>query len=225
MGKDEVEAAIAALDESLRRTDFWILVFGAIVAISLSIEAIFSVRHWILERQLRPLRVEQTRIHDAELAATQERAASAEARAAEAQLALERFKAPRRLTQEQYDHFIAVMKSYAGTPFDLSVNPGPESQALMMQIASALEAAGWQWRAAESQSGLSINIPGKPAASPNTSLVGLGVEIDVSKVNEWGHALSVLVGALREADIQTIGNVATDGSASPNAVHIYVGQK
>ena len=48
------------------------------------------------------------------------RASEANARAIEAQLALERFKAPRNLNPEQQQGIIQKVSQFAGTPFDLA---------------------------------------------------------------------------------------------------------
>jgi hypothetical protein len=149
------------------------------VAICLMIESIFGVAHWRNENKLRPLRAEQARIHENELAAfaavaadansragrarrdaatANERAAALEkeaesaraaiadanARAIEAQLALEKYKAPRSLTKEQQDRIVENIKLFAGQEYALSVAVGAEAENFLCMLDGILQSAGWK---------------------------------------------------------------------------------
>jgi hypothetical protein len=139
-------------------------------------------------------------------------------------LALEKFRAARTLNPLPAG-VVEQLKAFAGTPFDFGVSPTPEPQALMMQIGSLLESAGWQWVTPEKLGSIDINVTGRPPANIMTGFVGLGLEIDQSKVPSWRSALLALAAVLRQAVPDTKANIAIDGSAPPNAVHIYVGSK
>jgi hypothetical protein len=150
--------------------------------------------------------------------------AEANARAVEAQLALEKFKAPRILTAQQQAAAVAALSAFAGTPFDFSVNPTPEPAALMGQIATILVNAKWHWEAKKNLGGLQFGGGAQPASGLMPAFVGLAFEIDVSKT-EWQPALIVLTNIFTQAGIATKANVANDGSADPGAIHIYIGAK
>jgi len=120
---------------------------------------------------------------------------------------------------------VAELLPYAGTPFDFSINPSPEPDALMAQIADVLTRAKWDWKSKQGTAGIALGRPGHPQSGIMTSFVGLGIEIDISKIDDWGPALSALASALRTRQIEAKANAATDGSAKPDAVHIYVGIK
>jgi hypothetical protein len=80
---------------------------------------------------------------------TQQKLATAEiedakARALEAQVALEIFKAPRTLSPGQKALIQARMKPFPGTQFAMAA-VGAEPLDFATEIADALKAAGWQW--------------------------------------------------------------------------------
>jgi hypothetical protein len=68
MTKEEVDAAIAALEGWGRSLDTWVLICAAIFAIFLAAEAALGVAHWLNEGHLRPLRAEQARLQALEVA-------------------------------------------------------------------------------------------------------------------------------------------------------------
>lgn len=162
MGRTEVEAAINALEAWGRTIDFWIMVCAIGVAVFLSAEVIFSVAHWLNDKNLVPLRVQQFRLHEVELAqlgaaaanAAKETAqlsleaetakgaiATANARAAEAELRIKKLE-PRNLNWTAFVDALheapqsKVEVLYFADDFDL--------MALAQQIALAIKAAGWE---------------------------------------------------------------------------------
>lgn len=95
--KEIVESAIRSLEATSRTIDFWILMFGIVVAFALAAETVLGVWHWVNERQLRPLRQEQARAHEDELARLENDTGrlfrEAEAEAARSQIAEARARA------------------------------------------------------------------------------------------------------------------------------------
>ena len=99
-------------------------------------------------------------------------AVEANARVLEAQLALEKFKAPRLLTTDQQARIVDKVRWLAGARFDLSVVTGdPEALNFMIHIADTLEKAGWSW--------IEFNHPGGPfmqvydiPGKPNVGMIG-----------------------------------------------------
>lgn len=67
MSKEEIEVAIAALETSIRKLDTWVLVFAALVAIGVLGESVLGIWHWLKDRELRPLRITQSQLHEREL--------------------------------------------------------------------------------------------------------------------------------------------------------------
>jgi hypothetical protein len=120
MEKDALEAAIGALESSIRTIDFWVLFFAVIVAASFTFEAVFSVAHFLKDRKLPPLRAELARIHAKESLKLEGDVADAKERAAKAELALEQFKAQRTISPEQ--QLVFELKPFAGTEFDASTS-------------------------------------------------------------------------------------------------------
>jgi hypothetical protein len=87
MGKEEVDAAITALEATGRSIDNWVLICAVGVAISLGAEVVFSVAHWLNEKKLIPVRAEQVRLHTLELAGLSN--STAEAKKETARLSVE----------------------------------------------------------------------------------------------------------------------------------------
>jgi hypothetical protein len=252
MGKDEVEAAIGVLEAWGRTVDNWVLICAAIVAFSLAAEVIFSVLHWRNENKLRPLRTEQTRLHNLELvelgnvaeearretarlsaeaetarasiAEANARAAEASARAVEAQLALEKFKAPRTLSLEQQAKIIGEMKQFSGTPFVLGVFIEPEAIALLTQVDEILIAAGWVEQEWKA-SAIVYSREGKPNVG-YTTITGLYIQADNSHAADFGQIVVKLASLLSDAGIDAKAEV---GRMVPNtnndAIKILIGQK
>lgn len=78
------------------------------------------------------------------IAEASEGAAKANERAAEANLELERLKAPRSLPAEQKTRIRGKLKALSGTTFEVVTYPGePESVAFSNIIAETLSSAGW----------------------------------------------------------------------------------
>jgi hypothetical protein len=148
----------------------------------------------------------------------------ANARAAEAELALEKFRAPRKLEETQVTRIISAAARFSGTPFDVSVNLEAEPQSFAVQIGSVLESAGWVWRNRNNTPGRTIKVGSHEAGLLNGG-PPLGLEIDFSRTADWSAPLLALGNALQAEGFQPTMNRATDNSASPDALHIYVGSK
>lgn len=101
MTKEEVDAAIVALEGSISSLDTWLWIATAIVALGAIGGAVFVVRHLILDGGLRELSHVETQIHEKELAQLSKDTADANARAREAELALLKFRSPRLPTQAE----------------------------------------------------------------------------------------------------------------------------
>lgn len=139
-------------------------------------------------------------------------------------IALETRLAPRILNDALYSQAVEFLHEFAGTPYDFSVNPSPETMTLVDQIIRLLDAAGWKRVEYPNPGVIALDVENIPArAIP--SFAGLIVEIDQSKRFEWQRAVTALVAVLHNSIPEARGNIANDGKPPPNAVHIYVGTK
>ena len=226
MDKGTVEAAISTLETWGRTVDNWVLICAAGVAVFLAAEVIFSVAHWINEKKLRPLRTLQSEFYAKELVDLGKTAAEARERAAKAELALEKFRAPRTLSAEQLAKIITEMKSFSGTTFVLGVFQEPEAVALMEQINSALRLAGWIEQEWKSGGDIVLSRQGHPNAG-YTFVTGLYVQADAgSHATDFGPIVVKLAHLLSDAGIEAKGEI---GRMAPNtnndSIKILIGQK
>jgi F0F1-type ATP synthase membrane subunit b/b' len=150
--------------------------------------------------------------------------AEANHRTAEAQLALERLKAPRVLGMDQRSVIVEELKSFAGTPFVTAAAHDPEAQALMSQIEDVLTEAGFEqkpWRGRE----LLASRPGKPATGV-TAVIGLYVQADSSRSTQLEPAVTAIATALRDRGLEAKAEVGRmTANTNQGAIQILVGKK
>ena len=163
-----------------------------------------------------------------DIARANERAADATQTAEADRLArikMEQQLKARSLTEEQQRRFVASIKPFAGTPYELAVNPTPEPLHLVDQIDSVLHSAGW--------------IPNDNASTNFRVIVNLslgtkaeqvlstGVSIQLTKAlyDKYRQAADALIEALEMAGIPVSKGYLPDTDASPNNIHIVVGSQ
>ena len=204
----------------------WVLVAALIVGVAATYGIVVSgnVKETAAKSQIARLTKDTAQL-SVEAESARAKIADANARALQAEAELAKLKTPRVLPDMARSEMVNVLGSFAGTPFDLGVNPGAEPQNLMMQIASVLDAAKWKWEKNPKAGSIIVEIPGKPPAMIMTSFIGLALEIDGSKKAEWTIPLTSLCLELRKTFPETLCNVANDGSVPTNAIHIYIGTK
>jgi hypothetical protein len=127
-------------------------------------------------------------------------AAEANARALEAQLALERFKAPRGFTPEQELAFKQTVKPFAGQEFSGQVAAGvPDARPLWISIDKLLTAAHWirvpPW-------GVAAGDP--PAGIPISPNEGVTIFVPTDDVASLTPAATALLSTLTDAGIKTV---------------------
>ena len=162
---------------------------------------------------------EMARLH-LEAAKANERAAEANNRAQQAALALEKYKAPRRLTAKVKAKIASDLKSFGGTTFVMSA-VGPEPIDLAIDTADALAAAGWQWKDCYS-SGIATNLPGRHSVG-SVALNGTVVKV----FNPAALAAKdALVKALDAPQFEGTRDESTNvQSGTPTDVMIMIGTK
>jgi hypothetical protein len=120
------------------------------------------------------------------------RAAVAEQKAAEAQLALERFKAPRILKQDQQARIAEKLKAFAGVVYDAGVGPkgDPEPLYILRSIHAALLLANWN-HIAWTAGGETYTEPGMPPIGL-TMVANVIVDVHPDRWEKYGTAATAL---------------------------------
>jgi hypothetical protein len=226
MEKDALEVAIAALESSIRTIDFWVLAFAVVVALSLTFEAVFSVAHWLQDKKLPPLRAELARIHAKESLKLEGDVADAKVRAANAELALEKFKAPRTLSIALQSKITEQMKAFAGTVVTFGVFQDPEALSLLDQVSETLTSAGWVEQEWKSGGDIVLTRGGGHPIAGYTFVSGLYIQADNTHAADFGPVVQKLAGLLSSEGIPVHAEV---GHMAPNtnndAIKILIGQK
>jgi hypothetical protein len=160
------------------------------------------------------------------------RIAEANARALEAQLALEKYKARRHLSQEQWHRIVARIAEYGPQQFDVAVNNAdPEAQRIATSIFHHLWTVA-KWRPIHwVQPGVMV-VKWEPPGGPipdwgiNTMTIGVQIQVIPSERDTLGSAAAALAEALNAEGVETKAELGV-GSHSKNAntIHILVGQK
>jgi len=171
MGREQVSAAINAIETLIATLDTWVLVFAGFVAIGVVGEAILGVWHWRLDGRLRDLRHTEAQLHESEIAnanataaTANERAAALEKDAAQARAEQERLKTQiswRRITKEQHDEIVSNLR---GRRLAITIKwpaSDPEAGVFADDIGKTLRDAG-------------MTLSGEPFIS-DTPVFGLGV--------------------------------------------------
>jgi hypothetical protein len=155
--------------------------------------------------------------------------ADANARALEAQLALEKFKQPRLLSEKQTDTILGKLKQFAGTRFDAAVLPGdPEAIVFLSYITATLEKAGWvwvEWNPPNGPLAMTYSFPGKPNIG-QVGFFGVSLQINPAHASTLSAPADALGVALIAEGFESTLDVI-DNASIPNkdTVHLIVGKK
>jgi hypothetical protein len=165
---------------------------------------------------------------DAEIA--REGAAAAHAKALEAQLALEKYKAPRTLSETQRKSIIEKVALFNGIVFDAGIGPlnDPEPQLFLEALEMLLRDAGWKQVDWQTQPAvLSLGRAGKPSIG---SVSVTNVYIEYPSENSYlSSAATALVKSLLNEGIDAAA-FPYQGSSDRNyknndIIHIMIGRK
>lgn len=172
----------AALVSSLNTLDVWLIIFGLVVAIGVVGESIVGFLHW---RRSNDLQIVQA----SENLALQRDVNDARARAFEAQSALEQFKAPRSLTDEQIARIRDKLRPFAGQRFGITTYWGiKEPSNFANRIGNdALTPAGW---VSDEKPGILVGMA-----------TGIELQLDVQSSETTKGAANELVSALAAENI------------------------
>jgi hypothetical protein len=231
MTREEVVAAIAAIENFVANLDMWVLGFAALVAVGVVGEAILGVWHWRLDGRLRDLRHSESQFHEADIAQLGTQAelaraaiAVANARAAEAQLALERFRAPRFLTPQQEVELSSKLVSFSRMPARVwTLTGGNDISAFAEQLARILVGAKWLVSTATSLSGRTL--PGVVVVARIGSNGDRAATVIVEYLKSVG--ISAMLGQPSDDDggLMPAANMGTPVGFTEPSVIVAVGSK
>jgi hypothetical protein len=153
-------------------------------------------------------------------AAATERAALAEQRAAEANLELARFKAPRAISPEQRNRIAEKMKEFTGQEYaGMVASDVGDAWSLWREIGLSLELAGWRSRLL---SGPVATQYGPPASIARAPLEGVMIWYSAMHSNHVRAPAEALAKALKSEGTQTGSGPTSDNTS---AVIIVIGPK
>lgn len=154
-----------------------------------------------------------------------EHAAQLEKEAAEAQLALQRFKAPRWLTQLQQDALVDTMRPFAPQEYALSAGEGQEAENLLCLLDSLLQRAGWV--KVEHFGALAVDT--SCGAAGVNSISGVQIRVPAGTLYTPGHganAAATELGRLLNAfDIAAFPAFDPKNIPKANTINLMVGMK
>lgn len=158
----------------------------------------------------------------AQAALSNEKAAEANARAQEARLALAEFAAPRVLNMEKKQRLVNSLKTFAGTPFAVSIQTSGEALDFERQLVDVLRESGW--RQQPTPSGTVYTVPGQPALGV-VSLTGIAIYIDDGKSDLFPAVMAASSALKREGFAIDAKRIIDGSEAVKDAIHIYIGEK
>lgn len=152
-----------------------------------------------------------------------ERAAIATNQAAQAQLALVKFREPRVLTSEQQMGLVETLRQYPRQEFSLSVAAGQEAAGFACLLDSVLKKAGWIRNDAAPFLNLSVNTDCGPI--PINLASDVHIRVVPAAPREVAARAELLLNALNDAGI--VVHSAKDPINIPNhrSIEIMVGAK
>ncbi|HUS05836.1 MAG TPA: hypothetical protein VMZ52_06060 [Bryobacteraceae bacterium] len=162
---------------------------------------------------------ERAKKYEAAIAEANLRSTEAEKKSLEAGLELAKFKAPRRLNDEQRSRLKEKASAFAGQVFSVGVSADPESTAFAQIIEDILLSAGWKQ---EKLKDAPILLADKWAV-----VIGEGVKVQMAPSHESRLTKTVLslTSALIDEGIVAEANRNKDLEKQPDWVHIVIGSK
>ena len=200
------------------------IVITAILAFAVCFTQFMSIRRGKdLTHAQSDLAVEKDRQLLKVLKERDEKIAEANARAAEASLALERFKKPRRLTSEQYTVLVETLKQFAGTEYDLAAKDS-EPLDFALDIERTLTDAGWTIRSWTGD-GIITNLPGREFDVGNVVLDGVDVQMRDPSLSSARDAFVNALQLLGFEGVRGSAAKALPENPSRGVLHIMFGTK
>jgi hypothetical protein len=203
--------------------DFWLiasLVFAAFAAMAIGITTTGSIVSHKREASAAEEVLDRFKLQ------TESKIADANARVAEAQLELEKFKKPRSISVEQRNRIAEAMKEFAGQQYFGMVASGvPDAWDIWREISLSLEMAGWKRLPPP---GLPVSQYGPPAGIPLAPQAGVMVISSVrNSTPEENMALHERAKALAAqlTDESIVAGAGFSIELNPNTIAIVIGPK
>ena len=203
---------------------FFYASIGALVLLGLA--EVFSHhyggRHDVLVAQQRQAEKDAT---DGEIARLHRDTAEANKKAAEAQLELAKFKAPRMLNPEQQLRIADKLKTFSGTVWDAAVGPqgDPEPIYLLRAIHAALVNAGWHQSPWPSAERTYTDAPMLPVGM--ASVTNVIIDADPSRWDHFKPAAIALADALKAEGIDAMAQLYKSSHSNIGVLHVRIGRK
>jgi cell division protein FtsB len=169
------------------------------------------------------------------LGAARKEAALANERAAEAnkiaegerlaRLKIEEKLAPRSLGDEQRKRIESKLKPFAGTPYELALNPVPEATNLLNIIVSVLRSSGWVSKDSAKQDFRFVFTLDDGHKVEQAFVSGIVLQGTRTFVGIHQRAIDALAFALKEEGLEVRAELLKDDDPSPDALHITIGSK
>jgi hypothetical protein len=156
-----------------------------------------------------------------EIAELTKSASEANAEALKAQLALEKYKAPRILSSEQREFLIFTLKLFDGQKYALSVATGSEPENLVCELDGVLQAASWH-RVGPFGTLNTTTWCGKVGF--NTSS-GVRIRAKLGSASETLQRMGAVVSALNDDGILAVAEQDPDNIPEMDVIVIMVGTK
>jgi hypothetical protein len=142
-----------------------------------------------------------------------------------ARLKIEERLAPRTLSVEQQKRIESKLKPFAGTPYELALNPVPEATDLLAVIAPILRSAGWVYKESAKKDfrfNFTLNDGTKVEQAYVSGIVLLGTK---AFIDAHRPALDTLAFALKSEGLEVRAEYLKDDDPSPDTLHIAIGSK
>jgi len=165
----------------------------------------------------------------AQVAEANARAAEANKKVLEAQIELARFRAPRLPTAEEQALVTEKLKPFAGTEFDtgLAANSGEQAD-FLWRLEPAIMAAGWvhvHWVGPPWLGPTTVITQGPRPLSGSVAASNVEIHIHPGEESRLMPAAAALASALNEIGIAAAIVQFNTLNASPNAIHVLIGEK
>jgi hypothetical protein len=132
---------------------------------------------------------------------------------------------PRTLNDKQRERIEARLKQYRDTPYELAVDPTPESVNFLKTIDTILRKSGWAPQpSARKELRMTVKLESGSQVEEGI-FSNVTIMLSQSLVPKYNQAAAALVLALRAEGIETNYSLLPESDPSPDNIHVMVGSK